>query len=88
MISSPHSVTCLPFTQNPYSYYLKHFAGRDSVGNLRISCNEEESRRVSFLGGGQGNRKKYLGMVGCAPNALQRQRLEASLGHTVSFSTA
>lgn len=51
MISSPHHVTCLPFTQNPYSYYLKHFAGRDSVGNLRNSCNEEESRRVSFLGG-------------------------------------
>lgn len=52
MTSSPHSVTCLPFTQNPYNYYLKHFAGRDSVGKLRISCNEEESRRVSFLGGG------------------------------------
>lgn len=87
MISSPHGVTCLPFTQHPYSYYLEHSAGRDSVGNLRTSCNRRNQGKCPSLGE-QGNRKKYLGIVGCAPNALQRQRLEPSLGHTVSFSTA
>lgn len=43
MISLPHTVMCLPFTQNSYNYYLQHLAGGDSLGNLGTSCALKES---------------------------------------------